>query len=299
VVSRKVWRGFAKLRETKTRNYAKSIFMLFLKKLSIYLFGLVNLYLLYLLFNRPEKIWYVVIILAVLLFLVTKFVIGKQFRAKDALPSAVPGILKRSLSGWKDFFVFYSLGLLLVLSSILFLLILENTYLRYILIILVSGAITFYLQLIFGYLYSSHKYQPFSLNRFFEYSSLLIIFFTSVGLLALNIFLYFSFWLTGLILAVLAVILILQNLEINKLDLKKYYYFPFILFIIIFELSALLTWLPINYYLKGFLIAILYFLFLNLMNRSLKNNWNKKAIFWMIIIVTVVVVILMFTTRWL
>lgn len=273
--------------------------MLFLKKLSIYIFGLVNLYLLYLLFKTPKNIWYVVVILAVLLFLVTKFVIGKQFRAKDALPSAVPGIWKRSVSGWKDFFVFYILGLLFVLSSILFLLILENTYLRYILIILVSGAITFYLQLIFGYLYSSHKYQPFSLNRFFEYSSLLIIFFTSVGLLALNIFLYFSFWLTGLILAILAVILILQNLEINKLELKKYFHFPLIIFLLVFELSALLTWLPINYYLKGFLITILYFIFLNLMNRSLKQNWNKKVILWMIVMILVIVLVLLVTTRWL
>lgn len=254
--------------------------MLFLKKLSIYLLGLVSLYLFYLLLMQPEKIWHLTGGLAILLALVSGLIINKKLSLKEAL-------------------IFFSFILLLLLVSVLFLLILENLYLKYVIIFIAPALIVFYFQLIFSYLYSPHKYQPFSLVNFFDYTSLIILFFSSTGLFTLNIFLNLSFWLTAAVLGVLAGLLMSYNFWLNKIEIKKYIYYPLIIFLLIFELSTLLTWWPINYYLKGFLITVFYFLFSNLANKNIKQVWNRKRVGWLVIIVLIIVLVSLVTGRWL
>lgn len=254
--------------------------MLFLKKLSIYLLGLVNLYFFYFLLGQPEKIWHLTGALAVLLVLVSGLIISKKLSLKEA-------------------FIFFSFILLLILVSVLFLLIIENQYLKYAIILIIPALVIFYLQLIFSYLYSPHKYQPFSLVNFVDYTSLIILFFCSAGLFTLNIFLNLSFWITAVVLAVLSSLLIFYNFWLNKIEIKKYLYYPLIIFLLIFELSTLLTWWPVNYYLKGFLITVFYFLFSNLVVKNIKQIWNRKRVGWLVVVVLIIVMASLVTGRWL
>lgn len=253
--------------------------MLFLKKLSIYIFALINLFLFYFILTQPEKIWHWSSLIVLILFLVIKFIIGKKL-------------------SWREIITFFSLILFLVLANILFLLIVENLYLKYLVIILADSLSIIFLELLFSYLHRPHRYQPFSIVHFFELSSLLTIFFVAIALFAFNIFLTLSFWWVTLILPVLFFVLICQNFWLNKFEIKKYLYYPIIFFIITFELTGLLTWLPISYYLKGFLITVFYFVFINLVNKNIKGSLEKGFVWKMAVASVVIVGIALFTGRW-
>lgn len=254
--------------------------MLFLKKLSVYLFGLINLYLFYLILSQPERIWYLLAVIVLILFFVMKFMTAGKLSIKET-------------------FIFFSLIFWLVLASVLFLLIVENLYLKYFIIFLATGLSILFLELLFGYLYQPQRYQPFSLVQFFEYSSLLTVFFTATGLFAIHVFLTLSLWWLALFLSVLSFILICQNFWLNKLVIKKYLYYPIIFFIIIFEFVSLLSWWPINYYLKGFLVTVLYFLFINLVNKNIKQSWERKKTWLYVGLCMIVVIGSLVTARWL
>ncbi len=225
----------------------------------------------YLILSQPEKIWYLAGIIIITLFLVVRFISQKEL-------------------AWQENVIFFSLIFFFILAGILFLLIVENLYLRYFIIFLTSGANIIFLELLFGYLYQPHKYQPFSLVRFFECISLLSVFFIASSLFAFHVFLTLSFWWLALILSTLSFVLICQNFWLNKFEIKRYLYYPSIFFLIIFELAALLTWWPVSYYLKGLLISVLYFLFINLVNKNIKQSWQGRSA-WLYVGLSAIVVI--------
>jgi len=255
--------------------------MLFFKKFSIYLFSLANLSLFYLLFKRPAYMPHLILGCGGLLLLTHLVVIGRKMSTKE-------------------FLLFFGFVLILTLSAILFLLVIENIWLKGISIIILAGLDFLYLQLIFSYLYSPHRYQPFSLVNFFNYSSLLSLFFTACGLYALQIFLTLNFWLLAGILAGLSLILIWYNFWINKIEKPKTTYFKYLAIVLFltFQLAVLLIWWPINYYLRGFLLAAFYYLFNNLSLAHLKSNINKKSNLIQIVGILILVIISLITTRW-
>lgn len=254
--------------------------MLLIKKTTVYFFGLLNLVLFYLILIDPTRIWWVAVVLSLVLILLLK-------------------TLTHTKSSFREFINFLIPGWWLVLSSILFLLTLENIYLKYLVVIFVPLVVFFYLQLIFSYLFLPHKYQPFSLVYLIEYITWFIVFFSAVGIFALQINLNLSYLITAALISVLSCLLLWQNFEANKHEVKKNIYYLLIYFLLSFEISGLLCWWPSNYYLKGFLMALIYFLFINLVSQQLKQVWNKKKNTWYILIILLIIMAILVTARWL
>ncbi|MBU4360800.1 hypothetical protein L6278_00735 [Candidatus Parcubacteria bacterium] len=254
--------------------------MLFLKKLSVYISSLVVLILFYLILQTPERVWHLSVIAILVLFILFKLLTVKKLT-------------------WLENLKFFILIFFLTLACLLFLLVIENFYLKYFILILTSLLTGAFFELIFVYLYRSHKYQPFSLNRYYEYVSILIFFFLSSSFFALQVFLNISFWLIGLILTLLACILFYLNLWLNKFEIKKNIIYFYILGLLTLELSLALTWLPISYYLKAFCLTIFYFLFIKFINYQLRENWNKKKVLFYVLGGVGIVLLALVTARWL
>lgn len=254
--------------------------MLFLKKLSVYISSLSVLILFYLILQMPEKVWYLIGTAFVVLFILFKFLTAKKI-------------------SWLENLKFFSILFFIVLSCLLFLLIIENFYLKYFILILATLLTEAFFEIIFVYLYRSHKYQPFSLNRYYEYISILIFFFLTSSLFALQVFFNISFWLIGLILTLSALILLYLNLWLNKFEIKKQRAYFYVFGLLTLELSLSLTWLSISYYLKAFCVTIFYFLFIKFVNYQLRENWNKKKVLFYVIGGLGVVLLALVTARWL
>ncbi len=253
--------------------------MLFLRKLSIYIYGLLNISLLYLLYSRPESIIYALLGIFVFLALTIKFVVKNKLVFKEVF----------------NFFVFI---LFFVLAGVLFLLIVEYAYLKYLIIILVPLAAVYYLLLLFNFIYAQHKHQPFSLVYSFEYLSILTIYFFSAGICALNVFLNVPFWLAGLLISIVSLFLLKLIFWINKFKTKENIKYLLAFFILIFEITILLVWLPISYFVKALIITIFSWLFIKFIDKKLQEKWIYKKILLYIIICLIIVVSALLTTRW-
>ncbi len=254
--------------------------MLFLKKFSVYFSSLVVLILFYFILQYPEKILYLIALTIFILYILFKFLVAKKISLKETI-------------------IFFSIIFFLIISCALFLLIIENLYLKYFVLILVALLVGAFFELVFVFLHRSHKYQPFSLNRYCEYISVLNFFFISSGLFALHIFLNLSFWFPVLILTILANILFCLNLWLNKIDIKKHLYYIYIFALLIFELTLGLAWLSISFYLKGFLLTVFYFLFVKFSNYKLKESWDKKKVLFYIFGSLIICLVALSTARWL
>jgi len=253
--------------------------MLFLKKILIHLYGLANIALFYLLSVKPQYINYVILILGLGLFFVLKFVTQKKMTRNEFI----------------NFFVFI---FLFVLSGIMFLLLVEYAYLEYIIIIFVPIITVYYLLLIFNFLYAHHKYQPFSLMSAFEYLSILDIYFFSVGLAALHVFLNLPFWVASLLISGVGSILLSLNFWASKFNLKNNFKYIIAFFLILLEVSSLLLWLPISYFVKGLFITIFSFLFIKFIDKKISQKWDFRNVLIYIIICLAIVLVILLTTRW-
>jgi len=144
-----------------------------MRKILILIFTILNFLLYYLTFLKVEKIFYWLGLMLGLILIANLFLGPRKFFSQDFLA----------------FFVF---NLLFNFAGILFLVVNENQNLIYILLALLPIFNFLYWQLIYLFFYKTNDYSPFSLNRFFNYISLISFFFILSGIFAFNVFLNIS-----------------------------------------------------------------------------------------------------------
>ena len=252
--------------------------MLLIRRALVYFLNLLNLFLFYLIFKKPEFIYYGSIILLFSTVLINELVIGRQEKIKE----------KFWFYGW--FYVFW-------FSGISFLLILESLYFKYLLFFLLAVISFFYCQAIWYYYHLKDQYQPHTLVYVFNYSSLISLFFLTVSGFAFDVFLSKNFWLAPLIISFLAIFIFAQNMWFNKLDYKEKKRDLLIVWLLFTELILIFSWWPISYYVKAGLVAISYFLITNfLISRSVKDSRSISWYYLLIIFITIIILLL--TARW-
>ncbi len=252
---------------------------MFFKRLLIYLTPLVNGYFFYLILTKP-KIAPVVGATSLFVFLVIFSLI----------------IWQKTKFGEK--IIFYHLLFWFIATGFLFLIVIDNIFLKYLIVILSVIIPLTYFYLVFNFLYLPEKHRPFSLVIFSEYLSFLIIFFAASALSAFNIFLNFSSWLAGLIMAVLAMALVGQLFWLRKYDLKNNRLYLLLTPLLSFEIFTLLNWWPISYYVKGLVFTSFFYLLISLINHRLGQSLNRRIVWRNLAICLSIIIIILLSARW-
>jgi len=189
--------------------------------------------------------------------------------------------------------------LLLVLSTILFLIFFNDLLLYRIVAGLSSFATFLFLENVFLYLYYPHKYILSSLENVSAYLNILIAFFLYSGYFGLNVSLHLeSIWLF-ITLVSLNALLLLQTLFINKLKFKNTWLALLLGVLIFTELLWVSQFLSFSFLVKGALLALVYYTISGLFRYFFLESLTKKIIYRHLMVILIAGSVLLFTAQWL
>lgn len=252
--------------------------MFIIKRLLLYLNPLVFIFSLEMI-RSQQNIWWVFFAVSVVLLVVTIWDFTKKKLSKN--------------------FLFFLLGpLLFLLSMWTFLLFIENVWVFR--MVELIGVVFLYLLLeqILNFHYFALKYQPYTLENFSFYTSILSAFFFSASLFSVFIFLRLNIAMVVTVGFILFSLIIFCVFWSNKISWSKSYIFNLIIPFILAELLLALSYLPTNFYVNAFLLTAGFYAVAGLSKSFLTESLNKKVIInYLIVSVTAVIAILL-TATW-
>jgi|GEM_PF-1183105 len=171
-----------------------------------------------------------------------------------------------------------------------------NKFLTQALFILIIGFNLSYFKNAFNSVY--HSEQPNNLMELSANFSFLSWFFLLSAVYGLQLFLDLSYWILILVLVGLALLTTYQYLWINKLREKGSFIFVFLSAFVVAQLAWSVYFLPFDYNSLGILMALIYYVFLNLMRLYLSHNWNRKNLKSLLIFSGVIMLLIILTLKW-
>ncbi|MBU0636697.1 hypothetical protein KKH16_00610, partial [Patescibacteria group bacterium] len=136
----------------------------------------------------------------------------------------------------------------------------------------------FYLQCIYYYLLNPAIYKIFSIENISFYSNFFAFFLFSVVIYGLQSFLNTPIWLLELAILVISILMVYQITWANKIDFNKSMPYIFICCLVLVELSWSIFFLPFNYNIAGFILAIFYYILVGLVKDHLLGGLDKKTV---------------------
>jgi hypothetical protein len=143
-----------------------------------------------------------------------------------------------------------------------------------------------------------HPDQPNNLPGLTTNFSFLSWFFLLTAVYGLQLFLDLSYWILILILIVLALLTTYQYFWINNLKGKENYILVFLSAFIIAQLAWSVYFLPFDYNSLGLIMALIYYVFLNLTRLHLNHNWSKKNLQSLLVFSGVIMLLILLTLKW-
>ena len=132
------------------------------------------------------------------------------------------------------------------------------------------------------------------------YVIFLAIFLLASSFFAIKYFLSLSYLLMFSLLAISVFVLTISAADLSGLFIKKEQrYYWFILSFIIWQFGVSLFFLPLNYSVLGFVLALAFYLAFNLSRFALSNNLSKNRLRWYIGFPLLATAILLFSAKWL
>lgn len=128
--------------------------------------------------------------------------------------------------------------------------------------------------------------------------SFLSWFFMISAVYGLQLFLNLSYWVLIIILIVLALLTTYQYLWINNLRGRENYIFVFLSAFIVAQLSWSVYFLPFDYNSLGVIMALIYYVFLNLTRLYLGHHWNKKNLQSLLVFAGIIMLLVLLTLKW-
>jgi len=149
-----------------------------------------------------------------------------------------------------------------------------------------------------SYNYVFHPEQPNNLSSLSANFISLSWFFWLSGIYGLQLFLDLSYWILILVLIVWATLSTYQYLWVNKFKGKDNYIFVFLSAFIVAQMAWSVYFLPFDYSSLGIIMALAYYVFLNLMRLHLGNSWNKKDLKLLLTFAGVIMLLVLLTLKW-
>lgn len=185
-----------------------------------------------------------------------------------------------------------------LLSGMLFMLFLEQNWLKHALNLAIAILIAVFLENIFVYIYQHEKYQVHSLENISNYLNLASMFLFNSSLFGFFIFLNTPFWLISFISFIIFLLLSVQTIWVNKIKIKLAWLHILIICLILFEVFWAVSFLPTAFYVNGLIVATIFYLTNNLMRLRLLNALNKTVIQRYFILCGSIIILILATAQW-
>jgi len=198
----------------------------------------------------------------------------------------------------KGFWNFLFSPLLFISSGYILFLILESVLIKQ--FFLVGLVLIFYLMLynIHAFLYQTGDYQPYAIENIYSYVNLLSAFMFFTSFFGLYLFLRFPYWLATIFAFVVGFLLIFRTLWANKVEWSQGWIFILSGGIFLAESFWVISFVPVSYYVAGFLLTVVYYLTFSFMKDHLLNNLSPVNIKKYMIIGIGLAIIILASSPW-
>jgi len=165
--------------------------------------------------------------------------------------------------------------------------------------IIFGGSLLYWLFInnISNFLYQSKSYLPYSLESVSNYLNLVAIFFTYIT--CFSFFILTVSRLRWLIILIFLVTLLLtwQSMWINKIH-QRFNFFIFVLPVVITEMYWALHYWPTSFFVCGFILTLIYYIFTTFVKLHHLENLNKKNVIRHLALSSLILIIVLSTTTW-
>ncbi|MCX6792510.1 MAG: hypothetical protein NTY12_00620 [Candidatus Falkowbacteria bacterium] len=201
-------------------------------------------------------------------------------------------------SSRRDWWSFSLLPLIFTFSALAYSLVISSPSVVISIITFTFVVLVIYWRLVYIYAFKHPAYHPFSLERFFYYLSFISIFFFTAAAYGIKTFLDIPLWQLASVFLLFELILIYLWSWINKLDWSAAWPYSVALLFMVLELFFVMTLLPLNFNISGFIVASAWhgMSFLATENIGTRLNFKRGRVLISLIIIIWLAVLI--TARW-
>ncbi|OGY49747.1 MAG: hypothetical protein A3B89_02340 [Candidatus Buchananbacteria bacterium RIFCSPHIGHO2_02_FULL_40_13] len=156
-----------------------------------------------------------------------------------------------------------------------------------------------YLESTFHYFYGTKKILLMDLKNVLAYVDLLTIFFLSVFLINLYVFVNLAAWLVLLVVFSSAFWLIFSQLKINQIAIRPGLVYALVLSLLLTEVLLADLFLSVSFYVSAVLIALLYYLLVSLSILNLQGSLTRGLAIRYLVFTLAIILIVALTSQWL
>lgn len=199
----------------------------------------------------------------------------------------------------KEYWYFSITPNLLLINDYLLVLFAQSSIIRHSLIIFSVLALWLYFENIFLYYHQPSHYQPYSNENISRNYNLISVFTFSVSLYGYLVLLNIPIFLLSVLLVIFIALIARQSMWSNKIESQDQYLYITILCLIMFEFFWGLSFLPISFYVMGFILTLIYYLLFELFKDKLLDNALDRKLIWRTILIFILcLVATLISTRW-
>jgi hypothetical protein len=226
------------------------------------------------------KTIYLVLVFLLLFFFFTcrQFVLGSSKKEK-----------------WYNLFilpVIFTVGLVLYTTMI------QGKIFIQMLIFLNIAFLYYYFRSSYYFLIKTESYREGSMENFSAYGNFLSVYFISSSIYGLQSFLNFSVWQSMVVLILVISITIYQVFWANKIDWHLGLFYGLLLSLVLLEISWSVAFLTLSYYILGLMVAICYYVIIDLVKNYLLNKLDRRTVKMYLIFGFFSIIIVLLTARW-
>jgi len=199
----------------------------------------------------------------------------------------------------KEFWQFFGLPFAFVFSSFLFsILLLPQGIFRHIFAAVIAFFMYLILESIFNFLYRPNIYQTQSIETFFGYLNLLVLFFLTSSFYNLTFFLNLPLWLVLIFFFFAILFLNFYFFWVNKILTKENVLYVLIIALIMAEFFWVVSFSPANFFVNSLILVIIYYLMAIFSKYYILKILNKKIIWQYLIIAGIALFLTLLTAQW-
>lgn len=188
--------------------------------------------------------------------------------------------------------------LILLLSSFVFIVFLENLIILRVVCAISAVLLFLTIDQTLNYFYFTSKYQPYTLENLALYNNIISFFYFSSALFSALIFLRLMLLLAVVLIYLVSFLLIFQILWISKIDWSKAKIFCVIIPLMLTELFVALTYLPLSFHVNALLLATGFYFFVGLSRLFLAGTLNRRNVLTHVLIASVLNILILITAQW-
>ncbi|MFH0840960.1 MAG: hypothetical protein V1865_03220 [bacterium] len=227
--------------------------------------------------GAPRMVYFALLIV-IIFNLATAFILGKKER-----------------SDWWKFALLPTLANLIVIG---YSIILTNHVMLQVLAILLTIFNYIYWRYVFYYLHRQSQYTSFSLENLSFYINFILVFLFGSLIYGLRSLLSLNILALGIAVLIILCLIVLQVFWISKLNWKENKIYIIIGVLALMELFFMLSFLPLDHNLLGFLWATNYYVVISMISDKLKDRLTKQKIKYILVLTFVCWLILFLSARW-